>query len=234
MKSSSYIGLAIFLVIVVFGFVFLVKNSPAKNTAGNLSAIANMEDWSKGATSSAVTLVEYSDFQCPACASYYPLVKELSEKYKNDVTFIYRHFPLIQIHINADFAAQASEAAGKQGKFWDMHDMLFDKQNEWANVRNGEEVFTSYAKEIGLDLEKFKTDFKSEEVRRKINEHYKSGMKSGVTGTPTFFLNGEKIQSPNSKEAFEKLLVDAINLKNGNTTNTNQASTTKIDFSITK
>lgn len=227
MKSSSYIGLIVFVLVVILAFTVLVKNAPSKEiTKGDLRPEVTSQDWSKGNASSTVTLVEYSDFQCPACASYYPILKELAEKYKNEVLFVYRHYPLIQIHMNADLAAQAAEAAGKQGKFWEMHDMIFDKQKDWANVKEVEEVFVKYAGEIGLDLEKFKTDFISDEVRRKITESYKSGVQSGVQGTPTFFLNGKKIQSPNSKETFEQLLLTALNPQNN-------VSTTTVDFTIT-
>ena len=153
-------------------------------------------DWVREATSteSVATLIEYSDFQCPACASFFPVVERLISENGDKVRFVYRHFPLPQ-HANAVPAAIAAEAAGTQGKFWEMYTLLFEKQDEWALVANPKTLFTQYATEIGLNLEKFDTDYNSEEAKERVNAGVRSGLKAGVNSTPTFYLNGEKNKS---------------------------------------
>ncbi|MEK7131726.1 MAG: thioredoxin domain-containing protein, partial [Patescibacteria group bacterium] len=120
------------------------KNPTAQFIGGAVKA-ADDSDWIKGAPlkDTRVTLIEYSDFQCPACGAYYPMVKQLGQEFKN-LSIVYRHFPLPQ-HANARPAAQAAEAAGQQGKFWEMHDIVFDNQNSWAGSKSVEEVFIAYA-----------------------------------------------------------------------------------------
>lgn len=110
-------------------------------------------DWIKGNESSKVALIEYSDFQCPACAANYNLVKYLEGKYFSDIKFVYRHFPLQQ-HAQAIPAARAAEAAGAQGKFWEMHDKLFENQDKWADTTTAKDIFKGYAEELGLDMER--------------------------------------------------------------------------------
>lgn len=159
----------------------------------------------KGPESASVILIEYSDFQCPACAAYYPLVKKLSEEFPQDIRIVYRHFPLTQTHKNALSSAKASEAAGAQGKFWEMHDMLFEKQGEWSELGSAKDKFVEYANELGLDKQKFLSDFDSREVSEKINAEMTSGNTLGITGTPTFFLNGAKV-APGSYEKFKGMV----------------------------
>ena len=109
-------------------------------------------------------IVEFADFQCPACRSYYPLLLEVFEAYRDRISFVYRHFPLKQIHFNAEPAAWASEAASRQGKFWEMHNLLFEKQNEWSTPTDLKKTFGDYAELLGLDKQKFLTDLDSKEV----------------------------------------------------------------------
>ena len=197
------------IALLVWGIAVSVKKDQA--AVGTLSLPVSAADWAKGATStSKVMLVEYSDFQCPACAAYEPLVTKALADFPNDLTLVYRHFPLITIHPNADFAAGAAEAAGNQGKFWEMHDILFEKQTEWEKTTEAVKTFSEYATTLGLDIEKFKIDMVSTETRKKINDLYRSGIQSGVKGTPTFFVNGKMIESPRSEEAFNTLIKNAI------------------------
>jgi protein-disulfide isomerase len=161
-------------------------------------------DWVKGATSSLATLVEYSDFECPACATYFPLVEQLLLEKEGKVKFVYRHFPLQQ-HLAAIPAAMAAEAAGDQGKFWEMYTMIFETQSEWAGTGDAKAVFAGYAEKIGLDMAKYAVDVESEENREKVNADLKSGLKAGVNSTPTFYLNGVKI-SPRTYEEFKDLI----------------------------
>lgn len=162
-------------------------------------------DWVRGNAEASVNLIEYSDFQCPACKSFYPVVKALSEEYPDDLVVVYRHFPLKSIHRNAFAAAKASEAAGKQNKFWEMHDLIFDNQEDWENERNPKDKFTSYAKELELDEEKFFNDFESSEVESDVNSDLLKANSLGVNSTPTFYLNGNKIQ-PGSYDDLKNII----------------------------
>src|SRR3989338_2093696 len=122
------------------------KNPTSVNSQELLKIIEN--DWVKGNKEAKVTLIEYSDFQCPACGAYYPVVKQLNEEVGDKIVIAYRNFPLRQVHQNAQIAAQAAEAAGKQGKFWEIHDMLFENQKEWSSYVNAKEIFIKYAQSL--------------------------------------------------------------------------------------
>ncbi len=199
-------GIILLIVLTVFGIVMLVTYDSTPN--GPVADISE-GDWTKGAKGSLV-LVEYSDFQCPACASYYPLVKQLMVEYGMRVQFVYRHFPLSQIHPNAASAAYAADAAGKQGKFWSMHDILFEQQKEWSARTDAPALFEQYATGLGLDLEKFKKDMQSEEVKKHVNDNVESGEKAGVDSTPSFYLDGKKIQNPRGYAEFKALVSSAL------------------------
>ncbi len=157
-----------------------------------------------------VTLVEYSDFQCSACRVYYPIVEQIVQKYQDRISFEYRHYPLTTIHGNAFAAARASEAAGKQDKFWEMYRALFESQSGWADSNNAQTTFEGYARRLGLDTTKFKADFASSETNSVINASIIEFNKRGLTkSTPTFLLNGKKIQ-PQSAEDFSKLIDEQL------------------------
>ena len=126
---------------------------------------------------------------------------KLLQEYDGKFTFVYRHFPLAQ-HKNSNVAARASEAADKQGKFWEMYSLLFDRQDDWAEKGNAGDMFADYAKELGLNVDQFKTDIESQEVKDKVNADYSSGVKNGVNSTPTFFFNGSKMENVRSYEDF--------------------------------
>jgi len=157
--------------------------------------------------SSTVVLMEYSDFQCPACRSYYPVLRQVMTEFGDRITFVFRHFPLSSIHMNAEFAARAAEAAKKQGKFWEMHDLLFEKQDEWAKANDVETIFKNYAVLLGISPDQFVVDWKSKEVKDFVRAQKNHATKSGLQGTPTFFLGGKQIQNPASLEAFRSLIL---------------------------
>ena len=159
-------------------------------------------DWVRGNENAAVTVVEYGDFQCPSCGSYYPLLKELEEIYKEDLRVVYREYPLTAIHKHAWEAAAAAESAGRQGKFWEMHDALFENQKEWTDTGK----FEVYATKVGLDIDKWKTDIKDKVIEDKIKADQNSGIDLEVNGTPTFFVNGQKIGLPGGLEEFKVIL----------------------------
>ncbi len=202
------IGLASVLVLGFLGVrVYNFFKSPAEQVLSqSVEVLAN--DWIRGNDSAKVTLFEYADFQCPACANYETILKRLLQEFPEDLRIVYRHFPLITIHRNAYSSSRASEAAGKQGKFWEMHDLLYERQEDWEGVSNAKEVFSQYAKEIGLDEEKFKNDFDSKEVEDKINRDISLGNSLRLNSTPTFILNNQRIQ-PRSYEEFRQLIEKA-------------------------
>src|SRR3989338_3815049 len=127
-------------------------------------------------------------------------------EYSEDILFVYRHFPLKQIHKNAESAARASEAAKEQGKFWEMHDMIFVNQSVWAEDKNAKDIFIKYAKNLELDANKFKADIDSQKIKDKVNSDYQGGFQARVNSTPSFFLNGNKIQNPRSVEEFRNII----------------------------
>lgn len=149
-------------------------------------------------------LVEYSDFQCPACKVFHEKLKKIEPK---NITFVYRHYPLTQ-HTNALLAAYASEAAGRQNKFFAMADLLFGTQTDWANLQNPKDFFINLAKKLNLNLDQFKKDIDSTDVKNKVQEELLSGDRVGVQATPTFFLNGKKLEF-GSFDEFKKLLLNA-------------------------
>jgi len=132
-----------------------------------------------------VTLVEYGDYECPYCGLAHPIVKELLHRLGDQLRFVFRHFPLVQVHPHAEHAAQAAEAAGRQGKFWEMHDYLFEHQDALDDVH-----LVQYAIDLNLDLPRFEQDFGDPAIIEHIREDILSGIQSGVNGTPTFFING--------------------------------------------
>ena len=157
----------------------------------------------KGAENGKVTIIKFSDYQCPFCAQSNPLIKQVLEAYPNEVKFVYKQFPLTSIHPNAMPAATAVLAAKKQGKYWEMHDILFE------NYRNlGPDQLEVYAKQVpGLDVEKWKVDMKDPEIAKQIQVEIDEAKAAGVTGTPTFFVNGKRVMN-RSLDGF-KQAVDA-------------------------
>lgn len=206
MKSIGIWG-SVFAVLIV-GIIWLFNTSKPKAEEGVTKSVEiamTENEWIKGNKDAPITLVEFSDLQCPACKSYQPMIKELLAK-RSDVKLVYKHFPLRSIHKNAQVAAQAAEAAGMQGKFFEYHDVLFDRQPDWALLSNPEEKLIAYAKEMGMDEKKFKDDLRSSKVTELINQDYSEGMKLRVNSTPTFYVNGKKITNPANVEEFSKLI----------------------------
>lgn len=198
-------------VIVLAGSVFGVVKLATQASSDDILAGLTVErasdiDQVKGNSTSSVTLIEYSDFECPACGSYYPILKQINEEFGDRIQFVYRHFPLSHIHRKAELAARAAEAAGRQDKFWEMHDKIFEGQSEWAGKGNADEIFIGYAESLNLDIEKFKSDWDLQEIKDKVNRDRQSGVRAGVNGTPSFFLNGERIQNPRGYEEFKNII----------------------------
>jgi protein-disulfide isomerase len=159
------------------------------------------DDHSKWSPLKKNLLIEYSDFQCPSCKNVHDILKTIEASNSADfsitkkVTFVYRYFPLSQIHDKANIAAYAAEAAGKQNKFWEMVDLLFNNQQTWETSNDPQkDYFLSYAKELKLDVNQFKKDSDSAEVKNRVAEDLNDANQMGISSTPTFFLNGQKIE----------------------------------------
>lgn len=198
------IGVVAFLGLIVW---FSQRDKQPTNPEEQQSVLTIAPDeWVKGGKNATVTLIEYSDFQCPACKSYQPILDEVTTAFGNQLRFVYRHFPLSTIHANALPAAKAAEAAGRQDKFWQMHDILFDRQGIWSSSRDVDVILADYAKELGLNEEQFVTDYTSEAVREAVQADIDGARGLGITGTPSFFFNGQPIQNPQSAEEFKKII----------------------------
>jgi protein-disulfide isomerase len=165
----------------------------------------NNKDHIQGKATAVIELVEYGDYQCPHCGHAYPILKNIQRSLGADLKFIFRNFPLSEAHPDAFNAALAAEAAGSQQKFWEMHDIIFENQQYLAI----ESLFL-YAKKIGLDLHRFKDDIQTNLLSAKVEADFESGVRSGVNGTPTFFINGKKYNGDWEEDVFSQHLKSLI------------------------
>jgi len=147
--------------------------------------VAEDRDHIQGPADAAVTLVEYGDFECPYCGGAYPIIKEVQARMGDRLRFVFRNFPISTSHPHAEQAAEAAEAAAGQGRFWQMHDLLFENQR-----RLRDQDLRAYAEQAGLDLQQFDTELAEHVHAARVREDFMSGVRSGVNGTPTFFING--------------------------------------------
>ena len=174
------------------------QGDPATATDQTSSGATGQTNRIRGAADAPISLVEYGDYQCPTCARYHPIVMELLNRYAGKFKLEYHHFPLVQMHSNALAASVAAEAAGEQGKFWEMHDLLFERQLEWGDLRapnpNAEAVFLQYALLLGLDSNKFMQAVRSPVTRDRVLADVTLG-NSIVKGTPTFVLDGKVLHN---------------------------------------
>jgi protein-disulfide isomerase len=192
--------LAIIGVIVVLFVGIVVYNNHKNNNNSSNSNTGSATNHVEGDLTSKVTLVEYGDYECPVCESYFTTVQQVQQQFNSQIKFQFRNLPLSSIHPNAIAGARAAEAADLQGKFWQMHDMLYESQNwqEWSTSSNPEPYFWAYAQELNLNVNKFKTDFASTEVNNRVQADLNAFAKTGQQqATPTFFLNGKYV--PNTE-----------------------------------
>jgi protein-disulfide isomerase len=162
----------------------------------------NAHDHTSGSENGAVTLVEYGDYQCPHCGHAYPIIKRIQKEAGEGLRFVFRNFPLSEAHPDAFNAALAAEAAARQDKFWEMHDIIFENQDDLSI-----DALVGYAKSLGMDTKQFAADIADKVISDKVDNDFESGIKSGVNGTPTFFINGARFDG--DWEGRE--LVDALN-----------------------
>ncbi len=155
--------------------------------SGGLVPPVGPNDHAAGPADAPVTLVEYGDFECPYCGQAYPVVKALQQRLGTRLRFVFRNFPLSESHPHAEHAAEAAEAAGAQGRFWEMHDVLYEHQRAL-----GDRALIAYATEIGIDAARVERELESGTYADKVRADFRGGVRSGVNGTPTFFINGER------------------------------------------
>lgn len=210
---SSQSKVIIITIIVSVGLLFGLARFGGSTKTTSTSTPANTAllelkpgDWIKGNPEAKVSLVEYLDFECEACRAFFPFVKQLQTEFPQDLRVITRYFPLPG-HKNSFAAALAVEAAGQQGKYWEMHDMLFEKQDEWGNKQSTDPtLFVKYAEAVGLDMVKFKADTESSFTAERVRRDQASGNQLGANATPTFFLNGKKVEGVRSYDQFKSLV----------------------------
>jgi protein-disulfide isomerase len=225
--SKQFWGILAAIVIIFFGVVFVTnRNDDTSGAKGKPTSHV------EGKSPKGVKLIEYGDYQCPGCGSFYQTVKDVAAKYKDSVQFQFRNLPLTSLHPNAFAGARAAEAAALQNKFWEMHDKLYTENvayynaqqtgqtyNTWIGASDPVPFFVSYAQQLGLNTTKFKADFASSKVNNFVNADLAAFKKTGAAmSTPTFFLNGKQLtteqvtdaQGQPSIDAFSKVLDTAL------------------------
>lgn len=215
MGKSFWIILGV-IIAASIGLIFLVSSGDDSGNPASVSEALEITDadHTKGIENASVQLVEYSDFQCPACGALFPIVDQVVKDYEDQIIYAFRHFPIVSIHPNAMAAARAAESAGYQDMFWEMHDTLFIRQNEWSPSSNATTIFEGYASELGLDIDEFQEGVTSEEASKTINSSLSVATGIGVNATPTYFINGEQIPTPQSVEEFSATIQAALDAAN--------------------
>ena len=209
-KKYLKFWIPVLILLIVTVFVIIKMGTPQPSEVILIDQISE-SDWILGNPDATIVLIEYSDFQCPACAAFHSLTREIVGEFGDYIAFTYRHYPL-SMHNLATLASQAAEAAGIQGKFWEMSDMIFANQETWSSLgaTAAEEEFIKYAETLELNVGKFKKDLHSDEVKKAVEQDIKSGQKNKIEYTPSFFLNGELINNPRSYDDFRSLIRNAI------------------------
>lgn len=202
-------NIIIAIVLALIAFFAYNKYSQVKKLEAPVNVVTQADDHYVGPANAKVTVVEYADFQCPSCKAFEPIVTSVEAKYGDKVKFVYRYFPLTQIHQNAMLSAIAAEAAGRQNKFWELKKVMFEKQEEWANSLDAEAKILGYAATLGIDVNKMKTDMATAEVKTRVERDMKEAVSIGLQGAPSFIINGQRITDLSkiaSVEAFSAYL----------------------------
>jgi protein-disulfide isomerase len=212
--SKGFWGVIAVVVLVLVGIFAFSGHNDSKSSSSKSSSTKPTQHI-EGQGKSGVTVVEYGDYQCPYCGEAYPVIKEAVTNLDDQIYFQFRNFPLQNVHQNAFAAARAAEAAGLQNKFWEMHNALYENQNQWSSLSNPVPFFDKLAKQVGLDVDRFKTDYVSSTVNNLINADMAAGTKLGVQATPTFFVDGKQTDLQYGKGAatVEQIIKDAIDQK---------------------
>lgn len=196
-------GVVLVLILAVLFFAF--KGEPKADNA----LLVRDDSYKTTTDMKKVVVAEFADYQCPACGTVAPSIKKIADDNKDNVTYVYRNFPLPQ-HANAPIAAEAAEAAGAQGKFWEMHELLYIKQNEWIDSNDAAGIFANYAKDLSLDVNQFKNDVGVKKAKVKIDRDTADGNSLGVNATPTFYINGVKYNGNFDYDSLKKAIDSAV------------------------
>lgn len=234
MTKKTWIIFIVICVGIIAGLVYLSGGNKIDVSNVNVTELQKASDKNGqtadhvyGKADSKVVLFEYGDYQCPGCGTAYPVLKQVAEKYKDKIAFVFRNFPLYSAHANALAAATAAEAANQQGKFWEMHDLLYENQSDWNQLSSTDrtDYFVNQAATLGLDTTKFRAAFSDKNISQKIDFDVALGKKLGITGTPTIYVNdknvsdqrfdGDKLTTGNTSDsyvwsdatAFENLII---------------------------
>jgi len=200
-------GLAVVLTLVSGAAWYVAKpaDSEAGAPAGGMAGLATpTQPWGMGNPDAALRIVEFGDYQCGACGYYHPIMKAVMAEFGDRVYFEFRHFPLPS-HPFARTAARAAEAAGRQGQFWEMHDLIMSNQAEWA-TGIPTSVFLQYARRLGLNDVQFQQDLRIAEIQDRIEKDFQSGVQLNLRSVPSFFFNGELIQNPPTVDGFKDVI----------------------------
>ncbi|OGH07755.1 MAG: hypothetical protein A2171_02580 [Candidatus Levybacteria bacterium RBG_13_35_9] len=212
-KIAMWVGAALVVILGIAGLAWMVNSTPSATSETVSIAPVSDKDITNSVKDAKITLFEYADFQCPACASYQPIIKQILTEYEGKILFVYRNFPLTNVHKNAVISAQAGVAAHKQGRFFEMAEILYDRQKDWETVSDPTSLFIDYAKELKFDINKFKNDLNSDDTKNFIKDSEKLAISEGMNSTPTFVLNGIKIRGANTLDDFKKLIDNELNKK---------------------
>lgn len=213
-QTKVLLSIIVLSIAILAGAIFfLSKNStptPSSQSIADPKILVRENSHKIASDSAKVTLVEFGDYQCPACGVIYPIVKEVVKEYEGKINFVFRNFPLSQ-HKNSQMAAEVAEAAGAQSKFWQMYDLLYKGQADWGENAKPIEFFMLYAKNLGLDEKKFNDDISNNKFSDVINQDQNDGLSLGVNSTPTFFLDGQKLEEVPSLSQFKSLIDTKLN-----------------------
>ena len=204
-ETKFIVGIIVVTIALIIGGVFFLGKSKPQATEAVVDKTELTQNAKNvlGEQTAKVQIIEFGDYQCPACAQAQPILNKILENNKDKVYFAFRHYPLPQ-HKNAREAAYFAQSAANQGKFWEMHNMLYENQNEWKDSDKAKEVFTGYAQKIGLDLEKLNQDLDG--VKGIVDQDFSDGNKLGVDSTPTFFINGQKYPGVIAESQFQDII----------------------------
>lgn len=195
MNKTRWIIFGVICLAIIIGVIFVNQNNQVSYNGDATKVITEgkIPDHTYGSDQDKVILIEYADYQCPACANMNPTVNSIITKYKDQLTFVFRNLPLTTIHSNSLAAATAAEAAGMQGKFFEMHDKLYSNQDSWsgADIAERTKIFESYAQQLGLNIDTYKSDLNSSDVADKISRDRATAKSLKITATPTFVINGK-------------------------------------------
>jgi protein-disulfide isomerase len=196
--DKRFLGILGAIIIIFIAIFAISQNSNSSSNGSSGSSGGSVTHHVQGGGAKNVTLQEWGDYECPICGQYYLPLKQAVAQLMPDIHFQFSNLPLTAIHPNAFAAARAAEAAGLQGKYWQMHDKLYENQNDWANASNPQTFFDTYARQIGLNISQFNSDYASGKVNDAINADLAAFNKTGLEkATPTFFLDGKNI--PNTQ-----------------------------------